>query len=69
MNSYNQNKANQTGKTYYQATTGKWSCNLWASSTDEAAYTIYQFWPEKSQVALTITAIITPQPTNEKEID
>ena len=66
MTSYNQVKADETGLSYYQATAGTWGCNLWAASMDDAASIIYQFYPEKSQVALTITAIVTPQPTKTK---
>lgn len=60
---YNQVKANATGKTYYQVTSGEWGCNLWATCDDEAAYIIFTMFPEKNGQFLTIKAITQPTKT------
>lgn len=68
---YNQQKANETGLSYYQVTSGRRGWNLWAKDEDEALQYLLGHYFEGTQVLwpMTITLITQPTTKTQKEND
>ena len=64
---YNQHKADETGLSYYQVTSGAWGCNLWAETDGDAAHIVYTTFPEKNGQFLIIKTITKPTKTKKKK--
>ena len=64
---FNQNKANETGKTYYQVTCEAFGCNLWAVDEENAKHVVYSFWPDLLGKYLTVKVIVKPEGKEVKE--
>ena len=65
MKSYNQQKADETGLSYYQVTSGRRGWNLWAKDKDEALQYLFDhyFTGTRDLWPMTITLITQPTKT------
>ena len=69
MKSYNQQKADETGLSYYQVSSGRKGWNIWAKNEDDALQYLLDHYYTGTRDIWPMTITLITKPTNEKEID